>query len=484
MKRSVELEVDDLGQVTWPEGRLELSPKVAAAITALPAQTLIRLEGEYARPNAATKILTIGKLPVTIARPVERALRARPDELARFRDAIERDRSGVGRALCGVLAVRERRLDDARTYVREALQAGVPAAASAPFAAAWAAAQPVELARELEDALLATIWQDIHAWPAWIDPVVADAHAAVVPRDRVRPPWHFGGPRVAHDQGLVVGWLLAQVERIATPVEGVGTRELRAMTDAQRRAWLRGSEARDESAHAAAYRAAVRRHPADSQDSPPDDVDPGPLERDQPLLAWLRFLAGNPPGDARGLATDLVRALRVLEPRAARAVALALDAVVILSALAPELARDVEQVVLVRSAMRDGFAIVRVAEDRIAMIRAPRGAFGDWQLIAGKTAALAAVPELFARAAAAAVANRDPLACEIVVDPVAPRPPRVKPSPPEAKPEPPRERFVQHATFGRGRVIERLGDGTDVKLVIEFDGAGRKILLERFVTPE
>ena len=125
-----------------------------------------------------------------------------------------------------MLAARERRIDDARVHVREALEAGVPREACLPFAAAWTAAQPTELSAELEDALLAAVWQDIHAWPAWIDPIVAGAHGAVMPRDRVPPPWHFGGPRVAIDGELVAGWLVERAERLATPVEGVGKREL------------------------------------------------------------------------------------------------------------------------------------------------------------------------------------------------------------------------------------------------------------------
>jgi hypothetical protein len=39
--------------------------------------------------------------------------------------------------------------------------------------------------------------------------------------------------------------------------------------------------------------------------------------------------------------------------------------------------------------------------------------------------------------------------------------------------------WVSHTTFGRGRVVDALADG---KLVIEFDTAGRKTLLARFVS--
>ena len=39
---------------------------------------------------------------------------------------------------------------------------------------------------------------------------------------------------------------------------------------------------------------------------------------------------------------------------------------------------------------------------------------------------------------------------------------------------------VEHGKFGRGRIVavERASD--DVKLVVEFDGAGRKTLLSKF----
>jgi hypothetical protein len=44
------------------------------------------------------------------------------------------------------------------------------------------------------------------------------------------------------------------------------------------------------------------------------------------------------------------------------------------------------------------------------------------------------------------------------------------------------ERLVSHAKFGTGRVIDERMDGGETKLVIEFDGVGRKVLLARFVS--
>jgi hypothetical protein len=47
---------------------------------------------------------------------------------------------------------------------------------------------------------------------------------------------------------------------------------------------------------------------------------------------------------------------------------------------------------------------------------------------------------------------------------------------------PPRsERFVTHAKFGRGKVVETRVEGGETKLVIDFDSVGQKVLLERFV---
>jgi hypothetical protein len=43
-----------------------------------------------------------------------------------------------------------------------------------------------------------------------------------------------------------------------------------------------------------------------------------------------------------------------------------------------------------------------------------------------------------------------------------------------------RPRYVRHAKFGRGRVVETVA-GTEGKLVIDFDKAGRKTLLAKFV---
>ena len=43
--------------------------------------------------------------------------------------------------------------------------------------------------------------------------------------------------------------------------------------------------------------------------------------------------------------------------------------------------------------------------------------------------------------------------------------------------------FVEHATFGTGRVLETRGRGDQRKLVIEFPGQGIKTILARFVEP-
>jgi hypothetical protein len=44
------------------------------------------------------------------------------------------------------------------------------------------------------------------------------------------------------------------------------------------------------------------------------------------------------------------------------------------------------------------------------------------------------------------------------------------------------ERTVAHPKFGRGKVVEEKTDAGDLKLVIDFESAGRKILLAKFVT--
>jgi hypothetical protein len=45
-----------------------------------------------------------------------------------------------------------------------------------------------------------------------------------------------------------------------------------------------------------------------------------------------------------------------------------------------------------------------------------------------------------------------------------------------------RERIVEHPKFGRGRVIEERIENQEPRLVIDFETAGRKTLLARFVT--
>ena len=485
MKRTVELEVDARGEVAWPEGSLEMAPNVIAAIAALPPRTLVRLEGTYERPSAHVRILTVTRKPIAITPALDRALQVRRDELAQFRDVIARDPGVTARVLCAELAAHEGRRADAHAHVREALAFGIPDELTRRLSRVWFAVAPVELARELEDALLATLWTWPLEWRGWADPVTTAAHNFVSSRDRVVP-WNVGGPRVEPDRRLVTAWLLDRIERIATPVDGIGLRELRAMTDPERRAWHAASEARDEAALADERRAGERRAGRrDDEDSVDDALEPGPRERNEPLLAWLRFhLHDGAGGDATvDLAADLVRATGALAGSvAARDVALAIDAAVLLSVLAPELVHDLERVVFVRAAMRGGFAIVRCTGE-LVLIRAPSGAFGHYELVRSKAAVVAAEPavvEVLAGPADAPcrVVTDDPIVARIATTRREPLAPVMVPVPPIAAP-PPTERFVQHPTFGRGRVIEQRGD----KLVIEFASAGTKTLLARFVEP-
>ena len=105
------------------------------------------------------------------------------------------------------------------------------------------------------------------------------------------------------------------------------------------------------------------------------------------------------------------------------------------------------------------------------MIRAPRGAFGTWEVIED---VLAAVPPQLRDRARAAMASHDAYACDVVVE----RPARPKPTAPA--PPPAAERFVVHAKFGRGRVV----GARDGKLDIEFADGTRRLLLEKFVTDD
>jgi len=488
VKRTVELEVDARGEVNWREGSLELAPNVAAAIRELPPRTLVKLEGTYERPTADVKILTVTRKPLAITPALDRAIEARRDDLAHFRDVIAGDPSVTARVLCAELAAHEGRRADAHVHVREALALGIPDALTQRLAHVWHAVAPVELAPELQDALFATVWMWTLVWNGWADPITTAAQGYIAPRDQVVP-WNVGGPRVEPDRQLVAAWLLDRIERIATPIDDVGTRELRAMTDAERLAWRTASEARDEAAEASADRDADRRFRVHDDDSGDEDIDPGPLERDEPLLAWLRFHTHDGYGDAvSDLAGDLRRATeRIAGTIAARDAALATDAAVLLSVLAPELVHDLERVVLVRAAMRGGFAVVRCAGE-LVLIRAPNGAFGTYELVRGDAAVLAAASPHEAAVTEALVGPAD-APCRVVADdpivrriaaarrePVAPVAP-IRPAPPIVAP--PAERFVRHPTFGRGRVIEQRGD----KLVIEFATAGTKTLLARFVEP-
>ena len=481
MKRTAELEVRADGTVDWHEGHLDLAPPVAERIASFPPRTLIEVIGTYERPSKDVKILHVTRMPTSVLLPVERALHGwrQPELVAGLRGALERDPSGNARAVLAGLAAREQRIDDARTHFRDALRAGTERAADEVLAFAWSRAQPLELARELEDALLAIVWRNPWAWSDWCDPIVCAAHQRLSARDN-RPPWHFGGRRIEPDRAIVEAWWVERAAHMATTVDGVGIAEVRGMSAKEQRAFLHASRRRDEQANADAQRAVERAHPRDSNDSPPDSADPGALESDQPLIAWLHYHHGDHGHKLEELAGTLVAAAREVDAPSAMALAQTIDAVVLASALAPAFAARLEQVPFARLALRDGFAIAR-AGDTFLLLRAPGGAFGPWTVVEGAQAAiLAAVPDALRASATSALAR--PKGCELSLDAEAkrlvatPEPVPVKraPEPPAA----PRERFVTHPTFGRGRVVEVSGG----KLVIEFETAGRKTLLERFVT--
>jgi len=44
------------------------------------------------------------------------------------------------------------------------------------------------------------------------------------------------------------------------------------------------------------------------------------------------------------------------------------------------------------------------------------------------------------------------------------------------------DRFVVHPKFGRGRVVEARAEHGETKLVVDFEGAGRKTLMDKFVS--
>lgn len=515
MRRTVTLEVDEGGGLAWKHGELEISEGVAGSFTSLLPLTLIEVEGDFQLRGPSDGVLRVRKPPVVISTPLARALRgwSEAELLDRFLRVLETDRSGDACALRAASAAREGRRDDALRHFTEALLSGATSEAADPLELAWTAiggeGRAAALDRPVKEALVRHVWRSEgtwqRPWQSWICPLVSRAYAQLEPGNTVNYPWHFGGPRVEPDFRVLAPWLVARFDALVTEEDRPLYERLRSMSPPERRRWLAASEARDTRRCDDANAAAIARHPPDSEGSPPDGGDPGPLERDEVPATWARFSsaleedATSPWSPVWNVGYELSKLHSRSSPVAARAFVLALDAATIASRVSPELAPRVHEVVFVSARHDEGLAVVRLAGDGLCcLLHGASGPFGGWEARQGDGETIvAALPSRLRSAGAAAL--RGDRRGEVIAEGTMARfgdDPRLRRRPfalshssskrgPQEQEEPasrpPGPRIVSHPKLGKGRVVGERVDGGQVKLEVDFDGLGRKVVLQRFV---
>jgi hypothetical protein len=408
MKRSLELEVGFDGRLAWKDGTLDLSPSVEEALHGLPPLTLVHVEGLYERPDARTRILHVRKAPGVVATPVDRALKSFKEGpmLEHLLPALVEDGTALLPALHACLALHREQVPEARTCLARALDAKLTPKCAEPLSFVWEAlsrraALPV-LTPSQRRALVGFVWSTMHssywAWRFWAVDMVCGAARFLPAGAERRFPLHFGGPRVEPALEVVGAWLDARFRKLAEDNERWKMDELSTLPPPELEAWIREAAERDRRIEDGAYRELLRRQPADSEDSPPDSVEVDePLERDTLLYQWAVFRRDwSRPFAHLTAPTDLVRLYHQRRSaKAAKAYALALDAAVLLSRLAPELVPQLKRVLFEAPRWESGLALLALdCPEVFVLLRAPEGAFGPWELFRGRGAdILARAPE-------------------------------------------------------------------------------------------
>ncbi|MEQ9077568.1 MAG: hypothetical protein RLP09_27140 [Sandaracinaceae bacterium] len=508
--------------VRWEEGTL-LWPAPGQGCRCLdvaregfPPLTLLTLVGRYERPSRHEKRLHLAHVRV-FRTPRDRASEALRrweharrfaldaasvrEELERYLRAIVDDLGPEATALRGRVALAEGRLDEVEVAARRLL--GVhdlkheeEEALASMFRALVDAGRDPTPTAEARDALVRRIWQAFehssgpqtelhHAWSFWIPALSWETHRTL--RERVPHPWFFGGPALEPDYDALAPFVHARFEALADEAERAQLARIRAMDDAGRRAWLAGAQDRDDRRRGRAYDDMVQRWDGgrDGLDSPPDDVDVTWDEEIRSLPAQLcAFELGRREGEdllvsspAR-VGAHLAERYRERRPAARRSFVLALDAAAVLSRLAPELAGEVVEVVFASVETTRSRVLVRLREGSLALV-APEGPFGAWEVERGDEASLVAGFEPSDRPLVAMALKR-----EALTEPVrSPRSFLVVGT--RARSEgAASERWVVHARYGRGLVVGSTPGPRGPKLLIEFEGVGRKQLLHSFVEDE
>ncbi len=402
------MEVGFDGRLTWTEGTLDLSPAVEEALRALPPLTLVRIEGPYERPDAQTRILHVKKAPVPLATPLERVLKAFKDGplLAHLLPALPEDDTALLPALRACLAIHEERLAEARACLLQALDAKLTPKSAGPLAFAWQAlsqrAALPALTSPQRRVLVGFVWSTLHGadwpWEFWVVDVVCQVALHLPAGAERKRPLHFGGPRVEPTLDVMYPWLEARFRKVAEEGERWKFDELLQLSPSELERWLTEATARDRRIEDEAYREMLRRWPADSEDSPPDSAEVDePLERDTLLFKWAEFRRdwGRPLRYNSAPFTLLRTYQSRRSAKAAKAYALALDAAVLLSGLAPRLVPQLKRVLLEAPRLESGLALLQLeGPDAFVLLLAPEGAFGTWELVQGSaTDILARTPE-------------------------------------------------------------------------------------------
>lgn len=489
MAQYLTLEVGADGTVEWPpDGTFEVPPNLAERMKGHPWGTLLHMTFDYRRLGARDKRYTL--TTVKVEPLAERAwkawlrcrgrsdspLKATLDDLL---PCLEQDPTVLARGVRACIAADEgdfSEVPDAITALiaEEGDRDDLVCSDLVCNELLEALPRPNRLPHEVRAAIVERVWDAPGRW-TWIDKNVESAYRGL--EERYPYPLHFGGPKVREDRPVVFDWVDARLDALMDASTRAALRELRGRATADLAARFDHAEQtleeRNEAAHAAAYDAWSRRNP-DGIDSPPDDFGTDhALDFVDEWCAYAVAARGDGPRWG-GLGQWLVR--RAGEQ--ALPVALAFDAVVILSATEPSLAPLVRRVVYVRAERTRGHALVVLSDERLCELVAPEGWFGSWQVrVLERT-------ELSERMA---LSLEQP---SVMVDPASFRAPyavrRAESSgralSEQSEPEP--VRWVRSKRFGRGLVVGSIPGPKGKKLVIEFEAEGRKVLHHSFVEDE
>lgn len=498
-RRTLWLEVTAERSLVWPDGRLELPDDLAEQLAAMAPMTEVEVSGRYERLGRHDAVVFVDGLEVK-GTPLERAraawrltLRRASDLdhqralLARLLVALRDDPSPGARALRACVEAETAPAEASRDALVALL--GDPAAPAEELelelahlfdrASGWDA-----LSKEARRAVFGHAWTRVVTsptsgrWRAGFVPAVVDAHLVLAPRSRV--PIHFGGPTPELAPRVVGEWLDGTFDAVADPEDRRALDGLRAGTTADQQRFLSAVQRQSDRLNDDASRRAHAEHAryGDPLDSPPDGVgiEDDPTDRLASHYARLRVALGGEDAHLEsGAVATLVR--RLNRRGGAHAFVMALEAVVIASALDGELARAIDAVPFAWIGTERVAVLVR-ASRRGGLLLADGGRTGSWRLSTGPLLELVdRLPAEQREAARAALERPD---TTLGPGSLALSPSQDRYAPPSVV-ELAAERWVEHSRFGRGRVVGVVEGPRGNKLDVDFVDHGLKQLHERFL---